>query len=245
MAEKEVVRIVRGAKTAVLMVHGICGTLRHFDDFLPLVPEDMSVAAICLDGHGAAVKDFSRTSMEKWKAQVEKWVQDLSIDHERIIVVGHSMGTLLTARLVEQYPRIRGMLLLDVPLHIWLAPVMIPRCLRFCFGKLREDVPAEQALRQVAGIDPDPKIWRYIGWIPRFWELLQLCRESRSLFEDMKIPCHVFQSANDELVLPVSSKYLVGKTNVHHRIMEKSGHFDYAPEEFSKVLCCFEDLLKQ
>ena len=61
----------------------------------------------------------------------------------------------------------------------------------------------------------------------------------------MDIPCHVFQSAADELVLPASSRYLVGKPNVHHRIMEKSGHFDYAPEEFSKVLGCFEDLLRE
>ena len=245
MEHKEVVRIVRGARTAVLMVHGIAGTPRHFDDFVPLVPESMSLAVICLEGHGAAAGDFSRSSMAKWKAPVEQWVLDLSLDHVRIIIVGHSMGTLLTARLVEKYPQIQGMLLLNVPLKIWLSPVMVPRCLRFCFGKLRKEVPAELALQQVAGVTPDPRLWLYLGWLPRFWELWKLCRESRHLFDRIEIPCHVFQSANDELVRRSSCNLLAGRPNVHHRIMEHSGHFDYAPEEFSKVLCCFEDLIQE
>lgn len=245
MEHKEVVRIVRGARTAVLMVHGICGTPHHFDDFVPLVPEDMSLAVICLEGHGGTVRDFSRSSMEKWMAQVERWVQDLSLDHERIIVVAHSMGTLLTARLVGEYPKIQRMLLLNVPLKIRLSPVMVPRCLRFCFGKLRAEVPAEQTLLQVAGVEPDPRLWRYLGWLPRFWELWRLCVKSRHLFSQMEIPCHVFQSADDEVVQRSSCNLLAGHPNVHHRIMEHSGHFDYAPEEFSKVLCCFEDIIQE
>ena len=245
MDHREIIRIVRGARTAVLMVHGIAGTPRHFDEFVPLVPRDMSLAVICLEGHGGCVEDFSRSSMAAWKAQVERWVRDLSKDHERIILVGHSMGTLLTAGLAERYPRVAGLLLLNVPLRVRLAPEMLGRSLRFCFGKLREDVPAERALMGAAGIRADPRLWKYLGWIPRFWELLCLCRESRAVFDRMEVPCCVFQSAHDELVRRSSGKYLTGKPNVVHRVMSGSGHFAYAPEEFAKVLGCFEQMLKE
>lgn len=245
MPHREVVRIVRGAKTAVLMVHGIAGTPRHFDELVPLVPKNISMAVIRLDGHGGSVGDFSRTSMKKWKAQVEEWVQNLSADHERIIVVGHSMGTLLTARLVERYPGIQGMLLLNVPLKIWVSLGMMVRSMRFCFGKLRQEVPGEAALTRAAGVTAEPWLWKYLGWLPRFWELLMLCRECRPLFGKLEIPCHVFQSEHDELVRTSTSRLLVGRPNVHHRVMVRSGHFDYAPEEFAKVLGCFEDLVKE
>lgn len=243
MGHEEIVRIVRGAKTAVLMVHGIAGTPRHFDALVPLVPKTMSLAVICLPGHGGSVRDFSRTSMKAWKAETERWLQDLSADHEQIFVVGHSMGTLLTARLVKKYPAVRGMVLLNVPLKIKLAPTMAVRSLRFCFGTLRQDRPEEAALLKASGIQPEPWLWKYLGWLPRFWELLLLCRESRELFEGMEIPCHVFQSEGDELVRRDSSKYLEGRKNVHHRVLTGCGHFRYTPEEFAKVLCCFEDLI--
>lgn len=245
MDHREIIRIVRGARTAVLMVHGIAGTPRQFDDFVPLVPRDMSLAVICLEGHGGSVRDFSRSSMAAWKAQVERWVRDLSKDHERIILVGHSMGTLLTAGLAERYPRVAGLLLMNVPLRVRLAPEMVGRSMRFCFGKLREDVPAERALMRCAGVKAEPWLWKYLGWIPRFLELLILCRESRAVFDRMPVKCCVFQGEHDEMVRSASGKYLTGKENVIHRVMAGSGHYDYAPEEFAKVLGCFEQLLKE
>ena len=66
MAHQEYIRIVPGSKYAVLMLHGILGTPDHFRELLPLVPENWSVHALLLDGHGGAVEDFSHTSMEKW-----------------------------------------------------------------------------------------------------------------------------------------------------------------------------------
>ena len=46
MHNRETVRIVPGAKTVALMIHGICGTPNHFRALVPLedaVAEDWSV----------------------------------------------------------------------------------------------------------------------------------------------------------------------------------------------------------
>ena len=91
------IRLVPGAKTAVLMVHGIVGTPRHFDFLLDTVPQDVSVMNILLPGHGGTVKDFANASMKQWKQTVAEAMETLCTTHERVIVVAHSMGTLLTA----------------------------------------------------------------------------------------------------------------------------------------------------
>ena len=75
MEHKEYVRIVPGADTAVLFIHGIVGTPNHFTDLISLVelvPEDWSVCNLLLDGHGGNADDFAATSMKKWKNQVIK-----------------------------------------------------------------------------------------------------------------------------------------------------------------------------
>ena len=107
MRHEEYIRLVPGAKTAVLFLHGICGTPNHFRQLLPLesaVPEAWSVHNIVLDGHCKQVGDFGRSSMKKWSAQVESAFANLSRSHERVILVGHSMGTLLFVRQALRRP---------------------------------------------------------------------------------------------------------------------------------------------
>ena len=92
---KEYVRINDYSKTAILFIHGIVGTPNHFNEFVSLVPESFSVYNLLLEGHGKGVKDFSNASMKKWEAQVDSVVKELSLTHEKIYIVAHSLGTLL------------------------------------------------------------------------------------------------------------------------------------------------------
>ena len=87
MEHKENKRIIKGASSAVLFIHGIIGTPNHFDRFIPLIPGDVSVHNILLDGHGNSVTDFSHTSMKKWESQVTDAVAELSKTHEKIYIV--------------------------------------------------------------------------------------------------------------------------------------------------------------
>ena len=77
MDHREFKRIVPEARSAVLFLHGIVSTPRHFDPLLTLVPEDVSVWALLLDGHGKEVPDFGRTSMKKWETQVQKAILEI------------------------------------------------------------------------------------------------------------------------------------------------------------------------
>ena len=95
MEHKEYKRICDNSSIAILFIHGIVGTPNHFNKFVSLVPDSISVYNLLLDGHGKEVKDFSKTSMKKWELQVTSAVQELSLMHEKIYIVAHSLGTVL------------------------------------------------------------------------------------------------------------------------------------------------------
>ena len=118
MSHSEFIREVAGSRKAVLMVHGILGTPRHFDFLLPLIPEDWSVYNILLDGHGGKVSDFSHASMEKWRSQVTRRLDDILERCDQVILVAHSMGTLFSIQEAVRRPdKIRYLYLLQCPLR--------------------------------------------------------------------------------------------------------------------------------
>lgn len=221
-------RRIDGADTAVLLVHGIVSTPHHFDFLLPLIPSDWSVCNLLLDGHGGTVSDFAHTSMKKWKQQVEDTLRLLCERHRSVLVVGYSMGTLLTMRLVERYPQVKAMLLLNVPLHAYIHPVMVGRCVRFCFGKVK-DHPVEQATYRDISVTLTPYLWRYIPWIPRFIELLRLCRDSRAVVKTLRIPIYVLFGKKDELVRLRSKRYFDDHPSAHCYVFDHTGHCYYEP----------------
>jgi len=244
MPHREYIRIVPGAKTAVLMVHGIVGTPRHFDFLLDLIPEDVSVVNMLLEGHGGKVPCFSQASMKAWRAQVKNALEDLCKNHEQVFVVAHSMGTLLTAEASCQFPQVKGMLYLSVPLRIRLAPGMITASLRWCFGRLRSDHPKEQALGHAAGVEPNPRLWLYLGWLPRFWELFLLSRSSRPLMEQLKLPVFAFLSHDDEVVRRSTAKHLAKNPNIQYTMLPGCGHFYYTAAAEDQMRSAFQQLLE-
>ena len=80
--------------SAILFIHGILGTPNHFAPFLLHIPPEWSICNILLKGHGGGVRDFSRATMAEWKNQVQYALDELLKEHDRVLIVAHSMGTL-------------------------------------------------------------------------------------------------------------------------------------------------------
>ena len=222
------IRKTESAHTAVLMIHGIMGTPRHFDGFLPLIPENWDVYNILLEGHGKTVRDFNRTSMKKWQAQVQNHFREMSSRYERIFVIAHSLGTLLAMVAARQYPeKVERMIFLAPPLKIFMRPVMVKYSAKEIFGCIDESNPREAAVSRGNSIAPEKRVWQYLGNIPRLLELLWLSRRCRNI--PVQVPCLVFLSGKDELIPVSSGKFLPGCEKC---ILPLSGHFYYTPEEW-------------
>lgn len=249
MIHEEYVRIVPGADTAVLFIHGIVGTPNHFRDLIPLVdlvPEDYSVYNVLLDGHGKTVDDFAKTSMKKWHRQVWGIFDELAKSHERVILVSHSMGTLFSIQLAIEHPeKVPFLFLIAVPLRPGIRLMTIRNLLCLVFGKLKEEIPLEAATMQVCGVKTTRKLWKYIKWLPRFLELFFEIYRTESVMKDLSVPCMAYQSQRDELVANCTRKVLEksGVMSVHN--LENSTHFYYHPDDQKTVRSDFEKIIKE
>lgn len=243
MDHSQYIRCCPGSHKAVLMIHGIVGTPRHFDRFLDAIPSDWSVYNILLDGHGKHVKDFGQTSMAVWKKQVGYWLEKLCREYEEVVIIAHSMGTLLSLEAAPRYSKVQHMILLNVPLVPRITGSMAVGSVRFAFDRIDQNDPLERAIYECAGVAADRCLWRYLGWIPRFLELFALCKKVRRGISSVTTPCSVFQSANDELVSLRTSPYLQNNSVISYTLLADSTHFYYPEEDAYKIRKCIRNTL--
>lgn len=242
MPHREYIREVPGSRQAVLLIHGILGTPRHFDSLIPLIPADWSIYNILLDGHGGKVEDFSHTSMKKWKAQVHARLDDLLGRYDRIILVAHSMGTLFSIQeAVERPKKICHLFLLQTPLRPRLKLKNAFYALLMPFGIVPKDA---RVMESSHSITLSPWLWKYLGWIPRFLELFQECGRTRKLLGSLTVPCQVYQSRNDELVSMRTCADLNKHPHIHTTVLPHSGHFGYFGEDLALLQERFRNLFE-
>lgn len=242
MLHEPMIRRVPGSKKAVLMIHGIVGTPNHFRFLLPLVPADWSVYNILLDGHGGGVRDFSRTSMAKWKQQVAHQLDSLLAEYDELILVGHSMGTLFSIQEAVRRPeKIRQLYLLQVPLWPHLHPKLILQAPLGALGIVTRD---SQRMMDDCGIRLEWQLWRYLGWIPRFLELFRECAATRAILGQLTVPCTCYQSKKDELVSNRSAGELQKHPHIHTVILPNSGHFGHDGEDLKLLQQDFRALFQ-
>lgn len=239
MDHAEFKRIVPGADTAVLFVHGILGTPNHFRDLIPLeqlVPEHWSVHNLLLDGHGGTVGDFADSSMKIWKNQVKQAFEELAGSHDWVIIVAHSMGTLFATQLAVAFSeKIPFLFLLGVPLRPHMRFGMMRDCLRMVFGTL----PADSVLWKATSVTATNQIWKYIRWIPRYLELFREIGATQRILNQLLVPCTAYQSRKDELVSNLTYRVLVrsGVMKVHQ--LNDSTHFYYTPADKERICADF------
>ncbi len=232
MNSQAYIREIPGAKTAVLMIHGIVGTPEHFAMLYPYVPEDWSIYSIRLAGHGGSVEDFAAATMAQWKQQTAEWVARLHQRYEKIVIAAHSMGTLLSMEAALQHPeRICGLFWLNAPLRVWVRPRAVGSAFRVIFNRIPPGDNAARAMQRAYGVRPDACVFKYLRWVPNYLALFRLIHQSRRRCRQVRVPCLCFQSGRDELVARSGAKYLADNPCIAVHWLERSSHFWYADKE--------------
>jgi carboxylesterase len=229
-------------RVAVLFIHGILGTPKHFNLFLPLVPSDWSICNILLKGHGGSVKDFSRASMSEWKQQIKNSLDELLKAHDRVILVAHSMGTLFAIQEVAEKP-IDELFLLNVPLKLRVTVRFFRTTWKVFRGKIKPEDKWALAAQNAYSIERDSYILRYLAWIPRYLELFSEIRKTRKAIQKVPVPSHVYLSMHDEIVSPESCKLLKNNTCMRVKMLNGSGHYYYSPEDQSLLIEDFKKMI--
>lgn len=243
MAHEPYIRDVRESRTAVLLIHGIVGTPDHFRDLMPLIPEDWTVHNLLLEGHGKEIGDFSKSSMKKWKAQVGAHLDQLRAEHDRVLIAAHSMGTLLAIDQSTRDPSgIAQLFLLNVPLRVHMPLSTVWLSVKAAFGLGKNDAAVRRMLADCS-VRLSPRLWKYLGWIPRYIELLCEIRLARGLLADLRVPCIAFQSCRDELVSRRSEKVLAQHNHIQTVLLPDSGHFGYEGDDLQTICAAFSQIV--
>ena len=243
MEHNEYLRIVPGAKVAMLFLHGIVSTPRHFDFLIELVPGDITVRALLLDGHGKSVRDFGRSSMEKWEAQVQQAVDELSENHEKLYLVGHSMGTLFSICHAVKNEKIAGLFLLASPLKVFVRWQMVKTALRIVYGKIDPEDEVTLAMKNSLSVIHSKNPFCYLRWIPRFLELFRKIRQTRKEISKLRIPVHAYPSVKDELVSMKSVKSIKRSERIQITPLPNSLHCYYEKQDKALLLGEFQKFI--
>ena len=243
MAHEEFIREVPGSRQAVVMIHGILGTPDHFKGFLPLIPDSWSVYNILLDGHGKGVEDFSHSSMEKWKTQVANLLDDIFFRYDQVILVAHSMGTLFSIQEAVRRPEnIAALFLLQTPLRPWLKLRYACYSVVMPFGIIPE---AAVDMSRDTSVALDRRLWKYLGWVPRFLELFAECAATRKILGQLTVPCHVYQCQKDEMVSMRTCRDLARHPHLQVTVLPDSGHFAYRGADWTLLKKDFSALFQK
>ena len=229
--DQEFRRVVPAADTAVLFIHGIVGTPRHFDDLIPLLPDTVSVHNLLLAGHGGSARDFARASMREWEQQVEAAIAALAETHQHIYLVAHSMGALLSIEAALRHKEVEKLFLLAVPLRIALTPAMARNSWKVYGGNIAPNDHAALAAQRCCGVAQTKNPLPYLGWIPRFLELFSKVRMVHKLLPKLTTPSLAAQSMKDELVSPRAMDDLQRNPHITLLPLPHSGHYYYPPAD--------------
>ncbi len=231
------IKEVADIKTAVLMIHGILGTPRHFDFILPHIPADYSIYNILLSGHGKGVMDFAHSSMEKWTQQVSDLMNKLSIKYENIIIVAHSMGTLFAIdEAIKHSDKVRFIFLLNTPLKIRLRFQMVKNALKVTFTNIDESDIQAVATKNACSIKTSKNIFIYLLWIPRYMELFRKISYTRKKISLLSTQSFAFHSINDEMVSIKACDYLQKSKNIKLYILNDSSHYYYSKNNLDDII---------
>lgn len=232
MAHKTYIRDVDDGISVVLFIHGFLGSTEQFGDFILRLPDEYGIYNILLDGHGGSVRDFAHTSMEKWKMQIDKVMQNLVKKYKNIIIVGHSMGTFFAMDSALKYKEnVKGIILLQTPLKIGVKPTAFLNTFKSLFDLISDDDYVGKAYKNSHSVKLTLRFWEYIGWIPRYLELFIESVVARETIKKVDVPCSVYQSVRDELVSLKSLNFIPDNHNIDLKLLDKSRHFIYEKSE--------------
>lgn len=119
-----------GQTTGILLLHGFTATtveVRPMAKFLN--DQGYTVAGPLLPGHGISPEELNHTKYTDWTTAAENTYQELKKNHERVIVMGESMGGLCALWLAAQHPEIAGVIVfapaLKIP-RLWQTRLIWP-----------------------------------------------------------------------------------------------------------------------
>ena len=99
-----------GTGQTILLIHGLAGSSKTWDDVIPLLPPHADVIAVDLLGHGESAKPSGDYSLGAFASGLRDFLSILGV--ESVTIVGHSFGGGVAMQLAYQHPHLVDRLVL-------------------------------------------------------------------------------------------------------------------------------------
>jgi carboxylesterase len=210
------------AATGVLLSHGFTGSpqsMRPFGEHL--AAEGYGVAVPRLPGHGTRWQEMNNTRWQDWYAVLDNELERLRKEHDRVFLVGLSMGGCLVLRLAEQHGAdISGVILVNPSVRtddkrLALLPVL--QRLVPSFPGISNDI-------KKPGVDEGAYSRMPLRAL---YSLSQLWTLTRADLAKVTQPVLLFRSTVDHVVEPSSGRTIlasISSRDVTETLLEDSYH---------------------
>jgi len=210
---------------AVLLVHGWTTTpyeLRRLGKYLH--QKGYTVLAPLLTGHGTVPADLENVPWEVWSEDVEKAYFELKEKHEKIYVVGTSLGASLASILAGNNPEVSGLVLMAMPYRLRMEKLL------WAFARLLLLFKNYNKKYYPPSFGSKAMITRRISYqiypIKSAFEVYRLVKFSRRVIAKITQPCLILQSSIDHIVAKKSLERIYAK--ISSKVKQKK----YIPEAY-------------
>ena len=222
----------RGGPLGCLVVHGFAsspGEVRWLAAFL--ADAGFTTLAPRLPGHGTDPRDLRHVLRRDWITALLDAYSVLRAQCEQVVLVGHSMGGLLSLRLSLETD-VAGVAVLASPVRFESRLIHYARWLKYVLpytdqtdrGPLGDIVRAEQARRG----EPALGRIRYDRWATAaVAQVYALSQEVDALLPQIRAPLMLVYSEGDETAPPTNGEHIysrVGSTDKTLITLKSSGH---------------------
>lgn len=197
--------------TACLLVHGLgCGPIQMRELAENLCDWGFTARGILLPGHCGNRGGLALSTLNDWIEKVEYEYHHLKSEYEDVMVVGFSLGALLTLQLALKHP-LERIILMGVPMFMIREYLPINSLIKFC----KKFIKRVKTIKRKCYMESDA----YSGYLHQpiethyplqtLHELRQIIDTVKPKLKDIKSQSLIIHSRKDMIAAPASARYLI------------------------------------
>lgn len=220
-----------GGPVGCLVLHGFTASpaeVRWLAEYL--AGQGYTVYAPRLTGHGTSPEDLARTRWRDWYASALDGYHLLRERCEKVVIVGHSMGGLLTLLLASEQP-VAGAAVLAAPMHLSLLARMSPYIYPFYpYSDQSDQTDLPERIREEQAARGETVLGRvrYDRWptrsVAELWRLINIVKGRLPL---VTVPLLLMYAERDPLALIAHGEQVmrgVSSTDVEWQSLTRCAH---------------------
>ena len=244
---KSIYKHYPSSNQVILFIHGIIEGPKQFRHLAQIAYKmGYSISIVLLPGHGKSGKYFAGTSSEEWIIYISEQMNKLRKQYEEILIVGHSMGALMTiCEMAANDKKIAGAILIDPPIKVHLWPRVIKSSITIGIKSIKLCEPYTRAEYHAISVYPI-RVCDYLRGILRYFELFILIQYTKKQIHKMNKPILLIFAGKDEFVNLKSRNFFMKiPCRVEEIILEDSGHFCYHHTDLIRLEEAFEAFIRR